>query len=162
MLFKRNHMIDFLFPIALLFVFAASSFVVILLAANIYGNTSSASTQHYETRTPISYVTEKIHQTDETGAVSVGTFDEQESLILSQMYGEKSYTTYIYMYNHKLMELFVQDGVSASAQSGTEIMDVTNFHVEETSPNLFHISCESSSGQRMSSFVSVLSLGGDR
>ncbi|MDD3402352.1 MAG: DUF4860 domain-containing protein [Hespellia sp.] len=157
---EKKHVIDFLFPIALLFVFAASSFVVIILAANIYSHTTTASSEHYDTRTPVSYVTEKIRQADLHGQVSIGTFDGLESLVLSQQYGEKSYTTYIYAYDGTLMELFIQDGVQAKAKDGTEIMEVNVFHMEETRPGLLRISCESAEGKTMSAYVSFLSRGG--
>ena len=39
----RQHTIDFIFPIALFFVFAASSLVVLILSANIYRNITENS-----------------------------------------------------------------------------------------------------------------------
>ena len=37
---QRSHMVDFLFPVALLFVFALSALAVILLATEVYRSTT--------------------------------------------------------------------------------------------------------------------------
>ena len=47
----RQHTIDFIFPIALFFVFAASSLVVLILSANIYRNITENSRSIFTTRT---------------------------------------------------------------------------------------------------------------
>jgi hypothetical protein len=158
--YERKHVIDFLFPIALLFVFAASSFVVILLAANIYSHTTASSEEHYETRTPLSYTAEKIRQADDGGQISIGTFDGQESLIIKQQYGQQDYETYIYAYEGKLMELFIQSGVNAAASSGTEIMKVNDFKMAEISDGLFCFSCTSGTGRTIQSYIASASKGG--
>ncbi|MGC4020348.1 MAG: DUF4860 domain-containing protein [Muricomes sp.] len=93
---QKNHMIDFLFPVALLFVFAVSAITVILLAANIYRSAVEHSSMNYTSVTSLSYITEKIHQNDENGNVSLGTFDGHDSLILKQEYNGTVYYTYIY------------------------------------------------------------------
>ena len=55
---KRNHMIDFLFPVALFFVFALSALTLILLAARIYQSTTENSSLNYSSRTCLSYISE--------------------------------------------------------------------------------------------------------
>ena len=69
---KRRHMIDFLFPVALFFVFALSALTVLLLAARIYQSTTENSSLNYTSRTGLSYISEKIHQNDLGGHVSIG------------------------------------------------------------------------------------------
>ena len=94
---EKKHVIDFMFPIALFFVFAASSLVVIILSANIYSSTTKASESGFNTRTVLSYVTEKIHQSDQNQAVSIGTFDGLPSLVIELTYdNDQTYVTYIY------------------------------------------------------------------
>ena len=44
---QRKHMIDFLFSVALFFVFALSALIVILLAARIYQSTTEHSSLNY-------------------------------------------------------------------------------------------------------------------
>ena len=86
----RQHTIDFIFPIALFFVFAASSLVVLILSANIYRNITEHSRSIFTTRTCLSYITEKIRQNDENGTESIyiGNFDGCRALIMEHTYGD--------------------------------------------------------------------------
>ena len=71
---NKKHTIDLLFPIALFFVLAVSSLIVVLLASNVYRNTTRMEQSNYESRTALSYVVGKIHQNDEQGSVALGSF----------------------------------------------------------------------------------------
>ena len=53
----KQHTIDFIFPIALFFVFAASSLAVLILSANIYKNITESSKDLFTSRTCLSYIT---------------------------------------------------------------------------------------------------------
>ena len=92
---QQNHMIDFLFPVALFFVFAVSAMTVILLATGIYRSTTEHSSLNYTARTSLAYICEKIHQNDTGGDVALGTYDGCEALILKQSNREDTYQTYI-------------------------------------------------------------------
>ena len=59
-----QHTIDFLFPIALLFVFTASSLLVLLLASNIYQHIVRDSQSSFEQGTTLTYITNKLRQND--------------------------------------------------------------------------------------------------
>ena len=107
---QQNHMIDFLFPVALFFVFAVSAMTVILLATGIYRSTTEHSSLNYTARTSLAYICEKIHQNDAGGDVALGTFDGCDALILRQTRGEDTYQTYIYVYENDRKELFIKDG----------------------------------------------------
>ena len=72
---RHSHMIDFLFPVVLFFVFTLSALTVILLAAGIYQSTTEKSTLNDSARTSLSYITEKVHQNDVEDSVRIGSFD---------------------------------------------------------------------------------------
>lgn len=154
---NRKHVIDMVFPFALFFVFAASSLLVILLAANIYQGTTAMTENNYESRTVLSYVTEKIHQGDDNGGVSLDTFNGHDSIKIRQTYGEQNYQTYIYEDEGVLRELFIREGVEASLADGREIMKVRDLQMEQLEPGLFRFSCTSEDGKELSTVVSVLS-----
>lgn len=155
---EKEHVIDYIFPIALFFVFAASSLVVIILAANIYSGTTNAAESGFGSRTVLSYLTEKIHQNDDNQAVSVGSFAGRESLVIEQAYDNgQTYVTYIYEDNGILRELFIQKGVDASAASGREIMPIHDFTMEQLTDSRFRFSCTSEEGETITSVVSVRS-----
>lgn len=138
---KRRHMIDLLFPVALLFAFALSAVTLILLAAGIYRSTTENSSLQYTSRTGLAYLSEKIHQCDESGGVFLGTLDGYDALILEQTYGDDIYRTYIYHCEENLKELFIKDGVEAAAENGRTILEVRDFAVEQISDHVLRFTC---------------------
>lgn len=161
---KQKHMIDFLFPIALFFVFALSALTLVLFAARIYRSTTENSSLQYTSRTGLSYISEKIHQNDGNGTIALGSFDGCDALIMDQFYGEEVYHTYIYAYRHaygqELKELFIKDGVAASAADGRTILEIQDFSIEQLSENLFQFDCTDAKNQASSTIVGIRSRQG--
>lgn len=154
---EKKHMVDFLFPIALFFVFAFSALTVILLATNIYREATESSSLNYTAGTSLSYIGEKIRQNDQSDAVSIGSIDGCESLILKQNRNGENYLTYIYVNQGNLSELFVKEGVTALASAGTVIMPVTDFTMEQRSDGLYAFTCTDTKGESSSAVVGVRS-----
>lgn len=152
---RKTHMIDLLFPIALFFVFALSALTVILLAANIYQGTTDSASKNYTTRTALSYVTEKIHQSDIAQGVALGQFDGEDALVLSQEIKGEIYKTYIYDYKGTLRELFIKDGVDAAASDGKKIIDVADFTITQIGNSLYRFTCTTTDGTSHSTVVGV-------
>lgn len=154
---NKKHVIDLIFPIALFLVFAASALLVILLAANIYQRTTAMAEVNYESRTALSYVTEKIHQGDAGGEITIGTFDGHDSIIIGQNYGSQHYQTYIYEDEGILRELFIQEGTKASAADGREITEVHQLQMEQLADGLFRFTCVGADGKELNAVAAVLS-----
>lgn len=138
---RKRHMIDLLFPIALFFIFTLSALMVVLLAARIYQSSVENSSRNDTARTALSYISEKMHQNDMDGSVSLGTFDGCDALILKQDYNGDSYTTYIYAHDNALKELFIKDGANADASNGKKILDIESFSMTQVNENLFRFDC---------------------
>ena len=149
---EKKHVIDFLFPLAVFFVLAASSVAIVVLASGFYSRQVKASSDSYSGRTALAYVTEKIHQNDENGAIADGTFDGENVLVIRQRYDEKDYVTYLYAY-----ELVIQDGTEAKASDGRKILETKDFGAKEISDGIFHLYCENEDGKKTDTFVSVKS-----
>ena len=147
---ERKHVIDFLFPLALFFALAASSVALVVLASASYSRQVHVSNDSYSSCTALSYVTEKLHQADSSDAIVAGTFDGQE-------YSGQSYVTYLYAYDGYLRELFIKEGVTASAGDGREILATDGFSFEESRDGLFHLSCTDSDGNLSDTYVSIKS-----
>lgn len=152
-----QHTIDFLFPVALFFVFSATAILVLLLSTNIYKGVVSDSERNFETGTALSYITQKIRQNDdiENTEIYLSKLDNCEALAISQKYNEQTYITYIYEVNGSLKEAFLQEGVSASANTGTTIMEVGSLEMKQVSDNLLRFSCTSKSGDSMSTLINI-------
>lgn len=154
---QRKHMIDFLFSVALFFVFALSALIVILLATRIYQSTTENSSLNYTSRTGLSYISEKIHQNDINGAVYLGTFDGYDALIMEQEIGTETYYTYIYACNDELKELFSSGNSSIKASSGQTILEIQDFSMEQISDNLIKFSCTDQNSRQASTMVGIRS-----
>lgn len=154
---ERRHVIDFLFPLALFFVLTATSVALVVLASGIYSRQVADSEDSFSSHTALSYVTEKLHQSDEYGAIDAGTFDGQDAIIIHQTYADQPYTTYLYQYDGYLRELFIREDVSASASAGRKILSVKDFAFEESQNGLFHLSCTNEDGSISDTYVSVKS-----
>lgn len=152
---RHSHMIDFLFPVILFFIFTLSALTVILLAAGIYQSTTERSALNDSARTSLSYITEKVHQSDTADAISLGTFDGCEALIIDTVQENKTYRTYIYAYNDELKELFIRDGASAAAADGKTILNVQSFSISRLADNLLQLECTDSQSQSASIVVGV-------
>ena len=150
---QNRHVIDFIFPLAVFFVFAASSFAVLVLSANIYNTQTKESNSNYVARTSLAYVNEKIHQNDEGGGISIQSVDGRDCLALAGNSDGIAYTTYIYEYDGSLKELFIRDGVSASLKSGKDIMELESFQMEEIEEGLFRFVFTDKDGRKSSSLV---------
>lgn len=159
---SRQHTIDFLFPIALFFVFSATALIVLLLAANLYQGITTRSNASFEQETTLSYLAGKIRQNDSAGEsrIYLTQFDSYDCLAIEQVFDEQTYITYIYEAEGELKELFLQAGVNASAASGTTLMQIRDLHMEEVSDNLFRFTCSSEDGSSDSLLISVNSEGG--
>lgn len=158
---KRHHVIDFIFPIALFFVFAVSALIVILLATNIYKSVTENSKELYTSRTALSYISEKIRQNDTAGAVSIGTLDGTDSLIIKETINDTTYTTYIYEQKHMLKELYIKEGVTPSLDAGKDILEIENFQAKKITDTLFEFTIVTDDGTADSVTVGLKSrLGG--
>lgn len=134
---RSRHVIDFIFPIALFFVFAASSLVVLILAADIYGSTTNQLQANDENRTALAYISEKIRQNDAGGALEIATVEGIECLALAADYNDVPYTTYIYEYEGMLKELFARDDASVSLKDGKDIMEISSLTILQIDDRLY-------------------------
>ena len=134
---------------------------LILLAAGVYRSTTESSSLNYTSRTGLSYITEKIHQSDADGGIYAGSFDGCDALIMEQTYGENSYFTYIYAYDGALKELFVRDGVEAKASDGQTILEIESFSIRPLSDNLLEFECTDQKMRRSSAIIGIRSASRD-
>ena len=155
----HQHTIDFLFPIALFFVFSSTALVALLLAANIYQGIVIDSESQFQQETSLSYITTKIRQNDEGGIENIylDQFDGCHALAIEQSFEDVSFITYLYEADGELKELFLQKGVDASAKNGTTILEVENLDMEEIADGLFKFSCTTADGSRDSVIISISS-----
>lgn len=144
---SNKHVIDMVFPIAVFFVFAASALAVLTLSARFYRSQTTEAEYRYTERTSLAYVSEKIRQNDQNGGISIQTVEDQECLAIKSIEDGISYTTYIYVQDGMLKELFIRDDADLHLKDGTEIMEVGDFTMEEIDTNLFRFTSMDKDGK---------------
>lgn len=143
---SRSHVIDLIFPLAVLFVFAASSLVVLLLSAHIYTKQTTQAEANYRTGTPLSYIEEKVRQDDVAGGIAIETLDGTDCLALRSSVDGTDYTTYLYVADGWLKELFVRDDADVSLNAGKNIIEASAFSVSELQDGLYRITITDADG----------------
>ncbi len=134
---QHRHVIDLIFPIAVFFVFAASSLAVLMLAANLYGKQTVDAEGNDRARISLSYINEKIRQNDSDGGIFVTSIEGQDCLAMQTRLNDVLYTTYIYGHEGMLKELFIRNDVEAHLNDGKPIMELNGFTIEEIADGLF-------------------------
>ena len=155
---SKEHVMDLIFPLALLLVFAASAVMVVLLAADVYADTTSQSGRAHNARTVTAYVTEKIHQNDAEGGVTLVEAGDRNALKLQRTVDHTIYNTYLYYYNGSLCELLCLEGAQVGPESGQEILPLQDFQVDKLSDRLFRFRCLDQENCLSTAYVAVQSV----
>lgn len=151
---RHRHVIDLIFPIALFFVFAASSLSVLVLAADVYASTTARLSVNDESRTVLSYLSEKIRQNDADGAIRTVVIDGVDCLAMSADYNGTACTTYIYVYDGMLKELFINDGIPIPLKEGKDIMEISSLSIERLDDRIYLFTAVDSQGAESSLIAS--------
>lgn len=151
---RQRHVIDLIFPIALFFVFAASSLAVLLLAAHLYSSTTEQIQANDQNRTCLSYISEKIRQNDSQGAIDIQEIDGIDCLTIHGDYNGAACTTYIYVYDGMLRELFINDGVDIPLENGKTIMETDRLSMEQAGEHLYKFTSTDRKGAEDSIIIS--------
>lgn len=143
---RKEHSVDLLFSILLFGIYVLFLLLMILFAAKAYQNAVKGTEENYNLRTAMSYLTVKIRQHDNGRDVFLGELQGTEALCLTDELDGETYTTYIYLYDGQLKELFTLDGSNVSLSMGTDIASLNSFILEETPEAFYRISMEDTNG----------------
>lgn len=160
---ERRFIVDVLFVLALFGVFAVSALVLVTIGADVYQHTVQDMNSNYETRTAVSYITEKVRQNDLTTAdgengVSLTTLDGQPALMLAQDIDDETYCTYLYLYNGYLKELFMREGTSlggSSLEAGVNVMELSSLCMEQVNDQLLSVEMTTPEGEFHRIYIST-------
>lgn len=144
-----GHSVDLSFSLALFLLFTATGISLVLTGARIYRSTAAGMEETFTSETALSYVAEKIHQTDKSGAIELKNLSgfSDNTLVLHETIKNKTYDTYIYYYEGTLRELFIKSGTDISPEQGTVIVSLDSFSIEETEDHFYILSVTEKSGK---------------
>lgn len=146
--------IDTVFVFALLLLFAATSFALVLIGAKQYRAVSDTISQNDAQRTACAYLAEKLRQSDAAGAVYISEFQGIPALTICTETSDAPYTTYIYFYETALRELTVTDQAAVSHASGQEILALKDFSVTMPFAHLLKVTLTHTDGETQTLFFS--------
>lgn len=135
--------IQFLFIMLLFLIIVILSSMVILLGKDIYKSINEDRQSNYEIRVSLSYIENKIRQSDKENAVEIKKIQGQPALLIKENYDGINYETWIYYYNKSLNEILIEEHDEFQLQDGMKIVDLDGFNITEISKNTFKIYVES-------------------
>ena len=151
---KKSHVIDTMFVICLMFLFFLCAVSVIAIGASIYKKNVGQMSDNYSHRISCAYVTEKVRQADENGAVFTSELFGNKVLVLQEINDDVLFDTYIYEYDGYLMELYIRDDVKTFyPQSGQKILKISGFDVSEISDSCLSVNIITEDGNRNDLYI---------
>ena len=151
---NNSRAIDTFFILALLALFAITSFFVIIIGARQYHSIANQMTENYETRTAASYLVEKFNQNDVEGSVTLTDVEGIPAIALTQTIHEQQYTTYIYAYEGYLREVTVSASTTVTPASGQKIVEAATLDITACSRNLYCFTITDTYGNASPIFIS--------
>ncbi len=124
---QREHVMDLLFSLSLLCVFAACGLAVVFIGIQVYQGTEENMSDAFAARTAMAYVAKKVRQNDVSDAISLTEIEGVDALMITQQAGEDTYCTYIYSYNGYLCELYAKGSFSPTLAAGQSLIAVDEF-----------------------------------
>lgn len=135
----RSSVIDVLFTLALFCVFCASALAVVLIGADVYTSTARNMDQNFSARTAVSYVAEKVRQSDAAGAVALGEIDGGQALVLTKEGEGGVFKTYIYYYDGAVRELLARAEAAPQPELGQQITEAAGLSFETLAEGLWRV-----------------------
>lgn len=121
------------FSLCLMLLFIVCCFMLLNIQIEDYTMLQRRTDNDFETYTPVSYITNKIHSYDEKNGVNILVLNHQKVIKLSDAQSD----TYLYKHKSKLMELCVIKGMSPDLNVGQALMPCNDFDVKQEKKKLF-------------------------
>ena len=160
---ERHFVVDILFVLALFAVFTVSALVLVTIGADVYQHTVQDMSQNYDSRTAMAYITEKVRQADsvlEDGrpAVELGHLEHQPALILTDEIDGEYFTTYLYLYDGWLKELYLRKNSYPGqdiSEAGQNILQLDALEYKQLTDNLLSVSMTTTDGETRQLYLSL-------
>ncbi|MCR5675445.1 MAG: DUF4860 domain-containing protein [Lachnospiraceae bacterium] len=154
---KKHHVVDLLFVIALLFLFAFSAIMLIALGADVYQTNVDTMQANYDRRTAGAYLVQKIRQADENGSVRTDTLKGSPAIVLTKHVGERDYATWLYLYDNMLCEQLLRADLNPVPDAGQKILPLRELEVTEAGPKLLSFKLTLDNGETEAFYLGLRS-----
>ncbi|MEI8216907.1 MAG: DUF4860 domain-containing protein [Eubacteriales bacterium] len=155
---KRKGPLDLFLILVLMCAFTGFALMIVSIGANAYNNVLISVEDNSQLRLPLTFISNKIHQNDEFGSVSLANKENTTALILKSNDGKNTYEDWIYVYEGNLCELLIKAGDSFSLSSGIKVMTLDKLSMEMKKGNLIKISSFNSKGESLDLDINLRSI----
>lgn len=116
--------------LSIFLLFAICSLTLMILGTDQYIKISDEMEKHFEMRTPIAYMSNKVRQNDTYGGIQILKKEGKDILVLSEAEGETVYETWIYEYEGELRELYIEQGDDPELEWGMALVEINGLTME--------------------------------
>ena len=131
-----SHAIGGLFIFCLIALFAVLAVTLTLTGMRAYQSVSEASVGNSEAQIVLSYLLNKTHAMDSTGAVSIHEEDGIQYLCLNEYWEDEVYQTRIYALDGEMREYYCDAADAFKPELGDPLADVQELRFAMESPRL--------------------------
>lgn len=134
---SKQFSFQFIFIMLLYLFIVVLSVMIISLGKNIYDKINQDRNTNYELRVSLSYIANKIRQSDKNGALKIKELHGVNALVINEVYDEENYQTWIYFYHGAIYEMFVDEETRFDLSDGMKVVEANSFNIEEINHNLY-------------------------
>jgi hypothetical protein len=138
--------------------FTGFALVLVSIGAGAYDNVLTNVENNSELRLPLTFISNKIHQSDEFNSVELIDKDGTTALVLNSKDKNNSYENWIFVYNGNLCELLIKSGDAFKWEDGIIVMPVEKFKMQLESKDLIKIESFNSRGESLELKINLRSL----
>lgn len=156
---KTRHSVDFLFIMFIFLIFVFSVISSLFLGINFYKSTVDMSDKNSDSRVAVAYIRELVRQNDKENAISIGTFDGRECLMIEP---QENYVIYVYQYNDELKELYARKDANLKAADGKTITQIESLKFDLLGDNMLSVVLKDKNGEFRTLLIGLKSKMGER
>lgn len=140
-MYRRNNInqfsFQFIFVMLLYLIIVILSVMIISLGKNIYDNINEDRNTNYEIRVSLSYIANKIRQSDKNEAVEIKELHGVNAVVINEAYDEENYQTWIYFYDGAIYEMFTDENSTFELSDGMKVIEADYFKIDKVKDRLY-------------------------
>lgn len=139
-------------------IFALFSFfalILIITAINSYKSVSAATDENNQLRSTVSYITSKLHASDDGSSINVSSKDNTKLLSIEQTLSDDKYENYLYVKDGALYEQLLSKNDDINLDDGNFISKISSFNIEKVSRGLYKITAVTESSKKLETYVNL-------
>lgn len=128
---------QFILIMLLYLIIVILSVMIISLGKNIYDNINEDRNTNYELRVSLSYIANKIRQSDKKGAVEIRELHGENAVAINEVFDEEKYKTWIYFYDGAIYEMFADEDSTFELADGMKVVKADFLKIEKVKDSMY-------------------------